>query len=60
MVNDKLFFMKMIINSSYGSIITNDELERNTVKVLDDFYKIKRKVNVIKNRKKKIKNIYQL
>jgi hypothetical protein len=47
-------FLKMTINSSYGGITNLD-----TVKVLDDFYKIKRKINVIEHRKQKIKKIFK-
>ena len=57
-LHGELAWMKMTINSSYGGITNLD-----TVKVLDDFYKIrrkiKRKINVIKHRKQKIKKIFK-
>lgn len=53
-LHGELAWMKMTINSSYGGITNLD-----TVKVLDDFYKIKRKINVIEYRKQKIKKIFK-
>ena len=44
----------MTINSSYGGITNLD-----TVKVLDDFYRIRRKIKVVEYRKNKIKKIFK-
>ena len=50
----EMAFLKMTINSSYGGITC-----LKTVEVLNDFYRIRRKIKVVEYRKNKIKKIFK-
>ena len=48
---NRLSVLKMILNSSYGVGV-------NAANVYEESYKIRKKINTIKERKKKIKKIF--
>ena len=50
-LESKLAYYKMIINSSFGG-------SQLTTHVYSDIFKLKSKINTIKERKKKIKKIF--
>lgn len=51
-LKNKLAYYKMIVNSSYGSLSVTD--------VYSEVFKIKNKIRIVKMRKNKIKNLFNL